>query len=97
MVIRIRVTKPDMNGFCGRDHHPMPEDAGVLGTVTNIDLAPGDDFAPTEPDEAELPMYTLTNGEFGPQMFFAILDNDRHVQLLCHEFELVSCHMDGDL
>lgn len=37
---KVRLTNVDMYGFCGRDHHPRPEDVGFLGIIVGniVDL-----------------------------------------------------------
>jgi hypothetical protein len=47
MLVTLRITSVDMNGFCGRDHHPVPAMIGEL--VTLIGCAPV--YSPAEVDE----------------------------------------------
>ncbi len=109
MTIRIRVKTVDFNGWCGRDFHPQHVHEGMEGTVTNIDLEPAQHgHIGEEPsdrlhvvedpyDPRNHPIAKLTDGAFGNQIFYAVMDNGDRVELMGHEFALVSCNHDGDV
>lgn len=91
MKIRVRVKKVDMDGFCGRDYHPLKVDEGKEGLVTSVDLVPGEPFHAESTTPLDHPMQTAY------QVFVVVLDDGKTVELLGHEIELLSCVHDGDL
>lgn len=59
--LRLKITNVDMNGYCGREHHPHPSDIGLIVTPVKLesfvtlaadgdDAGGTDDFQPTNPN-----------------------------------------------
>lgn len=38
-----RISSVDMNGYCGRDHHPQPSDIGLIVVPVRMDVVHNDE------------------------------------------------------
>jgi hypothetical protein len=85
--IIVRIQNVDMNGFCGRDHHPTKDMEGCFVRITNMNTVPQDDD-----DGSTEGMSSDAHGAY--QVFFGILLDangedveDGEVELIDHEIE----------
>jgi hypothetical protein len=62
MLIRIRVRRVDMDGYCGRDLHPDRSDEGACGTVEKFETITDEFFGGPEPDSFAVLTVRLDDG-----------------------------------
>jgi hypothetical protein len=80
--IIVRIQNVDMNGFCGRDHHPTKEMEGCFVRITNMETIPeGTDNEDMKGDPAYLVFSGILLDANGEDM------EDGEVELIDHEIE----------
>lgn len=97
--MKVRIVKVDMNGYLGREHHPMREDEGKVIRVVAIEVGhwtePGGEYTNLSKaifGDSMVPrlLAMLADEEHLEQMFVGYTEDGVKLELMSHEVELVS-------